>query len=131
MTLFEVPAPPCRHGREPAACPFCHSPPRARSGDPDTSHEAARSAAPAAGSIRANVLEVLRDSKPLTDEELVASFRRRGLAGTPSGIRTRRSELVAQGRVVRYPIDGETAAGRRSARWTPSGEVGLRVVLDE
>jgi hypothetical protein len=96
-------------------------PPRARVTDPQTSHEAARSATALQYSAQVGVLHVLRTNGPLTDAALVDVYRRYARAGivrpqSDSGIRSRRAELVASGRVlacgrVRLP------SGRHAMRW--------------
>jgi len=87
----------------------------ARRGDPDTSWAAARSID--AATLRASQLTVLRiiaEQGPMTDETLVDI-----LYGSmsPSGARTRRSELVAAG-LVYDTGDRETLeSGRHAIRW--------------
>lgn len=98
--------------------------PVARRTDPPTSHTAATSARAGAGAIRANVLNTLRAAakgRPggMTDEELVAYFEQQGMAGTPSGIRTRRRELVDADPplVIDSGLTRKTAAGRAARVW--------------
>jgi len=94
---------------------------RARTGDPDTSHEAAASVRDLTGSQDA-VLSVLEWHGPIADNDLV---RRYQLATetdntlrplSESGIRSRRAELVRLGRVVHV---GYTTldSGRRARVW--------------
>lgn len=67
-----------------------------RRGDPDTSHAAAASL----GDLRqsqAAVLQLLAGLPDATDDELADAARRAGLQISPSGLRTRRHELVALG----------------------------------
>lgn len=97
--------------------------PVARRGDPETSWEAARSVRPE--TIRktaAEVLAVLRDCGPCTDEEIAAVCRRRGSKQSPSGLRTRRSELVTLGLVVDSGRRALTSAGRRTIIWSLVGD---------
>lgn len=96
--------------------------PRARATDPATSHEAARRCR-ADSRAHLAVLGVVRVLGPLTDEELVATYERtRTSLGnpelSPSGIRTRRSELAAAGVVHEHDREGRTSRGRRAARWS-------------
>jgi hypothetical protein len=99
--------------------------PIARGTDPDTSHAAAESAKPTAGTIRRHVLETLRAAgrsdrlRGMTDEELVEHFRTANLPGTPSGIRTRRRELVDSEPplVADSGVTRRTATGRAAVVW--------------
>lgn len=70
--------------------------PRARHTDPDTSHQAARSARPRARFNRQRVLEALMDAGEhgLTDHELAAR-----LGGQQTSLGVRRGELVKLGLV--------------------------------
>lgn len=95
--------------------------PRARRSDPATSHAAARSVADT-GTIRARILEIIRTEGPLTDEELLELFERRHPAtASPSGIRTRRKELVDMGYLEDSGQRATTKAGRQTAIWQPAG----------
>ena len=74
----------------------------ARKTDPQTSHEAADSVIEVTDT-QYKIWSLLR--KPMTDRDLVAEFNEWVAAGfadmaSESGIRTRRSELVAAGKVV-------------------------------
>jgi len=108
--------------------------PVARHTDPPTSHAAAASAVPAAGAIRGHVLEALRLAgkstrlRGLTDDELLAEFARRSWPGTPSGIRTRRRELVdaEPPQVIDTGITRKTATGRHAIVWAARPEGGPR-----
>ena len=91
--------------------------PVARRTDPDTSWEAARSVDPL--KLRATqreILWVLRNWGPLTDEEIAVIV---GPESTqsPSGLRTRRRELVDRGLVVDTGARRRTRAGRRTIVW--------------
>jgi hypothetical protein len=58
----------------------------------------------------------------MTDEALHAYLRSDILRCTPSGVRTRRSELTNAGLVQPHPYAyGQTAAGRRCHVWVPTG----------
>ena len=84
---------------------------KARQTDPETSHEAAASIKPASiTEMKERILEALRE--PRTDQELIAYFSEWEYPGTPSGIRSRRSELEKVGlvKVVGY---GHTDSGKR------------------
>lgn len=99
--------------------------PNARNTDPETSHEAADSV----DKIRQRQAEVetlLRIYGPLTDNEIAVAHELQSVAarkaGKPllpqaeSGLRTRRSELVAHGRVVRRDFV-LNERGRRVSVW--------------
>lgn len=106
--------------------------PRARNTDPATSHAAARSVQGERKSQRA-VWAVMRRHGDLTDEELVAAYEadvaaHQGISRyeklprqSPSGIRTRRSELVEQGWVVDSGLRKPLASGRRAIVWRSLG----------
>ncbi len=111
MTLFDDGV-PCIHGRVMELCPFCVT----RSTDPDTSLAAAESALTNAGTIRGRVLQLL-EHYALTDDEILHRFQMLEWSGSPSGLRTRRAELVAAGLVRRAEQDGVTDSGRGCARW--------------
>jgi hypothetical protein len=89
---------------------------RARNTDPITSHEAAESVGEPS-ETQAYVLRALR--KPRTDSQLIEAYN--ALARAPraseSGIRTRRAELVAMGRVSDSGKREKTASGRWSIVW--------------
>lgn len=88
----------------------------ARTTDPDTSHQAAASLTDVRESQRA-VHRLLRVYGPTTDETLMRLANMTGLHISPSGLRTRRHELVALGLVhdtgVRVPL----ASGRMGICW--------------
>jgi hypothetical protein len=68
----------------------------ARNTDPETSHRAAEGILRLT-ERRAAVLETLRRIGPATDERLAMAYR--GIPQSPSGLRTRRSELCRMGLV--------------------------------
>lgn len=96
--------------------------PRARRTDPATSHDAARSIKAAA--LRASqeaVLKFLRRHGPATDVELVEGYPEWARAlhppQSPSGLRTRRHELVEAGAVVDTGDRAELPSGRKAIVW--------------
>ena len=99
----------------------------ARSSDPATSHEAARSHRDT-GTIRARIIDLLWTEGPMTDEQLVELYlHRHAASATPSGIRTRRAELVADGYIEQTSRPGRTKAGRRATVWAAKGDARGRV----
>lgn len=97
-------------------------PARARTGDPDTSHEAAASITEAhLSAAQTLILSLIRAHGPLADHELDAAYeRQRGLGLdiqiSPSGVRTRRRELVDAGLVEQHG-DTLSPTGRRAFTW--------------
>lgn len=90
----------------------------ARPTDPQTSHEAAQSVQNIRGT-KAMILKLLVN--PMTDEQLVQAF----VDGTkifsyplvsPSGVRSRRAELVKMG-LVQVVGFAKTASGRKTILW--------------
>jgi hypothetical protein len=95
--------------------------PAARTTDPDTSHNAARSLH-ALPERRQAVWAVLAEHGPLTDESLVAiydQFVEDGILPpqSPSGIRTRRNELTKLGLAIDTGQRGITVSGRAAILW--------------
>lgn len=100
-------------------------PPRARHTDPTTSHMAAASLSDQGiATLRALILQLLRAHGPLTDEQLLELA---AGAGSPSGLRTRRSELVRDGLVIPAGY-GTTRAGRRCLYWAAPTETALEAI---
>lgn len=97
--------------------------PIARFGDPETSHQAADSIdAPTLRDSQAAVLFVLAYNGPMTDTELIDAYLAWAEQGTlprqsPSGIRTRRKELVTRGSVRDTGMRDVLRSGRRSIVW--------------
>lgn len=88
----------------------------ARRTDPETSHAAAASVEPdVITALRARVLLELRRRGPMDDTQLVAAIQPEGYS--PSGIRTRRSELVDQGHVVDSGVRQKLLSGRFAIVW--------------
>lgn len=83
--------------------------------DSATSRRAAESAAPRARTLRAQVLDLLRD--PLTDDQ---GAERLGVS--PNTYRPRRVELVRRGDVVRVAT-GKSTAGNPAAIWQARPQV--------
>jgi hypothetical protein len=96
--------------------------PRARTTDPETSHEAAVSVS-ALRQKQDGVLGLLRRMGPMTLEELVSRYRyEMGVTDflpqqSDSGIRTRCSELVRMGLVEDSGQRARTASGRKAVVW--------------
>lgn len=89
----------------------------ARRTDPATSHEAAGSVRELTDRQRA-VLTCFHVWGPMTDEQLVDRYQRSDRpAQSPSGIRTRRSELVARGDVIDTGLKEVMSTGRRAIVW--------------
>jgi len=88
--------------------------PRARTHDPVTSHMAAASVRELRPKQQA-VLDMLLVEDGLTDEEIARYYR--GPAQSPSGLRTRRCELVDLGLVRDSGRKAFTAAGRPTIIW--------------
>lgn len=103
---------------------------RARKTDPSTSHAAAASIDELPKRQRA-VLDIFHlFTGPMTDENLVMKYEARtrnphdaSRRQSPSGIRTRRAELVAQGFLRDSQRKGKTRSGRSAVLWelTPKG----------
>lgn len=93
--------------------------PNARRTDPETSVLAALSVI-GIRPLQEAILRIL--AKPMCDYELVAEYNqwvRHGFAdpASESGIRTRRAELVKQGKVIDTGQRGITPTGRKSIIW--------------
>jgi hypothetical protein len=87
----------------------------ARRSDPETSHAAAASVKNLT-ELQALILSALKD-RPCIDDVLIARINNSGLLASASGIRSRRSELVALG-MVRDSGQRETLpSGRKSIVW--------------
>lgn len=95
--------------------------PRARRTDPVTSHAAAKSVR-GVSQAHENLLEVLLRFGPQTDEQIAMGYLSLGhtngwKAMSPSGLRTRRAELVDQGKVRDTGRRSTTASGRQTIVW--------------
>lgn len=93
----------------------------ARNSDPITSHQAAASVKDI-NKTHERVLEVLERYGPATDEEIERYYFNLAQlfdwpSASPSGLRSRRAELVALGKVYDTGERGKTASGRATAIW--------------
>lgn len=87
---------------------------RARSTDPEPSHEAAeRVTGEGARQSQLDVLHTLRSQGPMTDERLLDAMEFRGARSSPSRVRTARKELMEAG-LVEACGEGQTARGNRA-----------------
>lgn len=90
--------------------------PRARRGDPSTSHEAAASVAHVRESQRL-LLDVLANLGPSTDEGIALAAAAISWPISPSGLRTRRHELVELGLVYPTGEERRLVTGRWAKVW--------------
>jgi len=86
----------------------------ARGSDPSTSHEAAASVD--VRKSQQQVLELLQ-AGPAIDDWLLGRAMAAGVWMSPSGLRTRRKELVDMGRVIDTGERHKTTSGRSSIVW--------------
>ena len=90
---------------------------RARSTDPDTSHDAARSIGEMT-EVRQAVLDILRAIGPAIDEDLEHAYHASSAPRqTGQSIRTRRRELVLMGLVGESGTLKRKASGRHAIVW--------------
>ena len=90
---------------------------RARSTDPDTSHEAARSIGEMTGKRQA-VLDIIRAIGRGTDEDIIDAYHSSTAPQqSASGIRTRRAELTLMGLVVDTGERKVRSSGRGAIVW--------------
>jgi len=94
--------------------PFSRVMPAIRKRDPETSCEAAVKAQKKASLTQYEIVAVLRVYGPMTDEQIAAKF---AFAVSPSGLRSRRAELVALGMVRWSGTFGKTASGGKCRIW--------------
>ena len=97
--------------------------PRARLTDRGTSHAAAKSVRNQTVT-HARIVEVLERYGPSTDEDIAEHYRSLGMIFdwppvSPSGLRSRRAELVDLGTVVDAG-KGRTRSGRSCTIWAPA-----------
>lgn len=98
-----------------------HPDPVARRDDPETSWEAAASVEDLS-ERRAAVYWLLRRLGPSTDEEIAEHYPRDAPQQSPSGLRTRRSELVRMGFVEFAGEHKKMTSGRRARVWRVTGK---------
>lgn len=97
----------------------------ARGSDPDTSHEAAATVTNLRTSQR-RILELLERFGPASDEDLQVYWRQLQDYEdwppiSPSGLRSRRAELVTKGLVYDTGKRGVTSSGRKTIEWELAG----------
>jgi len=95
-------------------------PPVARASDPETSWDAARSTNRVKMTkVRQAILDLLKEFGPMTDEEIWRGLMYRSLdiETSPSGARTRRSELVAAERVRDTGLTKKGKTNRKMILW--------------
>lgn len=91
--------------------------PSTRTTDPQTSHDAEKSVSKLAQSYN-NIIELFTDHGPMNDAQLIAAWRFRfGSKAAESGIRSRRAELVAAGRIEDSGEKIPMESGRMSIVW--------------
>lgn len=106
---------------------WTHTPDRRdlfRTGDPETSEIAAKSLTEE--KIRTSQHEVwslLRECGPMTDGEIAEAAERAGVSQSPSGLRTRRAELVRKMLVADSGERKVLPSGRQSIVWEAIGTV--------
>lgn len=86
---------------------------RSRKTDPPTSRFGPLRQA-SVSELQQKILDTLKIGGPQSDNELVASLE---MWGSPSGIRTRRAELVKQGKVRDSGKRKRTGSGRNAIVW--------------
>lgn len=98
---------------------YKHTTPKARNTDPATSHQAAATITrTAVTETQQRIIETLQTHGPLTDEQLcqrIAADLSKPVS--VSGVRTRRSELVTDGRVIDTGQRQQTRSGRNAIVW--------------
>jgi hypothetical protein len=127
-TTYPLPGDPVRAGQV-----LGHTQAHARTTDPGTSHEAAASlSAPRVRKTQLRLLVILATADdPVDDTELAATYTRTwpGEYVSPSGLRTRRSELVDLGLVEDSGERVRLTSGRRAVLWRITDK-GLGVVSE-
>lgn len=88
----------------------------ARTSDPFTSHEAAASVTNYV-SVQHAILDVVSRWGPLTDEAIAERVAILPIKTSPSGLRTRRKELVELGMLRANSRKARISTGRLSTRW--------------
>jgi len=91
----------------------------ARRGDPDTAHQAAEAlTAPTLRASQEAVLGLFHQVGPMTDERLVHRYGFGPPRQSPSGLRSRRHELVVLGKLKDSGRREKLASGRLAVVWT-------------
>jgi predicted HTH transcriptional regulator len=89
----------------------------ARKGDPWTSHAAGASVRNIT-ETHSRILKVIGWAGPMTDEEIAEAWDKEGLPWiSPSGLRSRRAELVDLGKLVAMGTQRKTRSGRSTNVW--------------
>ena len=94
---------------------FAEQEANARSTDPGTSHAAAASVR--VRESQKTVLKLMKEVGPATDDELYSAAWVRRIKITPSGLRTRRCELVQMGLAVDTGQRQKKQTGRMAIVW--------------
>lgn len=91
---------------------------RARITDPETSHQAAASVRDMSRTQEI-ILNILKMRGPMTDEQIFEQWDM-NISGhvSPSGLRSRRAELVRQGLVHNTGLTQANATGRKCTIWS-------------
>lgn len=90
---------------------------KARTSDPETSHQAAKSVRRIA-ETQAKIMSLFEDFGNLTDEEIASQAQFNGWFTSSSGLRTRRSELVEKGLLKDSGERRRLESGRRGICWS-------------
>lgn len=108
------------HSAPTSSLPLFATAAKARTKDVESSHEAARQASNKLRESQEAVLRLFRVMGEMTDEQLVTEYSWRSTqypamypVQTPSGLRTRRHELVLREKIVYTGRRDETVADRR------------------
>lgn len=90
---------------------------KVRKYDPQTSFDAAVGQTPEKTRLLYNAIWILLSRAPLTDDEIQGALSRSRIPYSPSGVRTRRRELVDAGWVMATEEKRESANGSPSTVW--------------
>lgn len=109
------------HSAPSSSLPLFATAAKARAKDPESSHEAARQATNKLRESQGAVLRVFDAHGPMSDEQLLenyALFEQRHTVPpqSPSGLRTRRHELVLLGKIVYSGQRDQSAQGKVKPR---------------
>lgn len=130
LFLFDAATERTTHGMGSASTAAGHAAslvPRARRGDPRTSHDAAESISQEAVRVtQQKILELLADG-PMSDTEIAKRYAQHPdwPRQSPSGLRTRRAELVDDGRVRDTGQKVRLPSGRMSIVWALTEGAGI------